>query len=291
MFIDIHGHAYLHDCPPQDGHTTFAKPEEVIRRYDELGIEKGVLLPLIGPETYLPQSNEEILEMCRLYPDRFIPFCNIDPRGILNSPDSPLEIWLNWYKEKGVKGIGELMPNLEFKDPRVLNLFSKAEEIGFPVIFDSCTSIPGRYGLCDDAGLPQLEYCLQKFPKLKILGHGPAFWSEIGELQEGDNRGGYISHPFEGEGAVPRLMRKYKNLLGDLSAGSGYSAMTRNPEYTPKFFMEFQDRLLFGTDICRADQDLPMGKLLIDLKEKGKISEEAFRKIAKDNAVKLLGLD
>ena len=81
MFIDIHAHAYLWPCPPQNGFVNFCNPEEVIAEYDKLNIKKGVLLPLIGPETYLPQSNEQILEICRRYPDRFIPFCNIDSAG------------------------------------------------------------------------------------------------------------------------------------------------------------------------------------------------------------------
>ena len=34
MFIDIHAHAYRADCPPADGHTKFATPDEVIKRYD-----------------------------------------------------------------------------------------------------------------------------------------------------------------------------------------------------------------------------------------------------------------
>ena len=81
MFIDVHAHAYLFDYPPQDGVTQFCTVEEVLKRYDELNIEKGVLLPLIGPETYIPQSNAEIAEICKRYPDRFIPFFNIDSRG------------------------------------------------------------------------------------------------------------------------------------------------------------------------------------------------------------------
>ena len=88
MFIDIHAHMYLYPCPPQDGRTQFCTPEQVLKRYDELGIDKGIILPLIGPEEYLPQSNQEVLEICRKYPDRFIPFCNIDPRGIHNSEQS-----------------------------------------------------------------------------------------------------------------------------------------------------------------------------------------------------------
>ena len=61
MFIDIHAHAYREGCPLADGITLFPTPAEVLRRYDEIGIEKGMLLPLIGPEVYLPQSNEDIL--------------------------------------------------------------------------------------------------------------------------------------------------------------------------------------------------------------------------------------
>ncbi|NQT85224.1 hypothetical protein HQ560_00575, partial [bacterium] len=54
MFIDVHAHAYRPECPLADGHTRFATMQEVIARYDELAIGKGCLLPLIGPEEYLP---------------------------------------------------------------------------------------------------------------------------------------------------------------------------------------------------------------------------------------------
>lgn len=290
MFIDIHAHAYLWPCPPQDGHTQFCTPEEVIARYDELGIEKGVLLPLIGPETYLPQSNEEILEICRRYPDRFIPFCNIDPRGIRNSPDTDFSLWLNWYKDHGFKGVGELMPNLPFSHPMVQNFFKQVEAIGFPLIFDISDRIGGRYGLYDDPGLPQLEGCLQKFPKLKILGHGPSFWAEMGKLETTETRGTYLYCPIKEEGAVPKLFRKYENMWGDLSAGSGYNALIRDPEYAAKFLNEFQDRLLYGTDICYATQQIKLPEFLLKLKKEKKISNTVFKKIARGNAIKLLDL-
>ena len=290
MFIDIHGHAYRKPGPPQDGRTIFPSPEEVLKRYDELEIDAGILLPLIGPETYLPQSNEDILEMSENSNGRFIPFCNIDPRGISNSPDAPLDIWLNYYKKAGCKGLGEVMPNLDFVDPRVLNLFKHAENIGFPVIFDSCDRIGGRYGLHDDPGLPQLEYCLQTFPRLKILGHGPAFWAEIAELKEPLSKNAYPNYPVEKEGAVPRLLRKYDNMYADLSAGSGFNAFSRDPEYAVKFINEFQDKLFYGTDICSFKQNIPMPGFLLDLKSKGKISKTVFDKVARENAIALLDL-
>ena len=288
MFIDIHAHAYLFDSPPQDGLITFCRAEEVLRRYDELGIEKGVLLPLIGPETYLPQSNQEILEICRRWPDRFVPFCNIDPRGIDNAVNTDFSVWIDWFKARGCRGVGEFMPNMYFRDPRVLNLLGQFEKAGLPVIFDDTVYVGRRYGLVDEPGLPQLEMILRSMPKLILLGHGPAFWSEMGVLETVADRGGYPRYPIRAEGAVPKLFRRYPNLWGDLSAGSGYNALTRDRAYGIKFLNEFQDRLCFGTDICYAKQDLPLAGFLLGLKAEGALSEETFEKIARGNARRLL---
>ncbi len=290
MFIDIHGHAYRKIGPKQDGRTHFATPEQLLARYDELGIERACLLPLIGPEVYLPESNEEILEICERWPDRFIPFCNIDPRVLTNSADAPLGYLLRYYKEQGCKGIGEVMPNLPFLDPLVQNLFRHTQEVGLPLIFDISTRIGGTYGLYDDAGLPQLEESLRRFPDLIILGHGPAFWAEMGTLDRPADRAGYPPYPIRDEGAVPRLFRRCPNLYGDLSAGSGYNALARDPEYAVRFLNEFPDRLLFGTDICAADQPVPQAEFLLGLRESGKISDGVFRKIARENAIRVLGL-
>lgn len=290
MFIDIHAHAYLFDSPPQDGVIQFCTAEDVIKRYDELGIEKGILLPLIGPETYLPQSNQEILEICRRYPDRFLPFFNIDPRGIDNSVFTDFSPWINWFKEHGCLGVGEFMPNMYFKDPRVLNIFKQFEAAGLPVIFDDTMYVGQRYGLVDDPGLPQLEMVLRRFPKLILFGHGPAFWSEMGKLETVADHCAYPAYPIKEEGAVPKLFRRYKNLWGDLSAGSGYNALARDVDYAVKFLNEFQDRLCFGTDICYAAQKLPLAGFLTELKDSGRISETVFEKIAKGNIKRLLNI-
>lgn len=290
MFIDIHCHAYLFDCPPQDGITQFCTPEEVLKRYDELGIAKGILLPLIGPEEYMPQSNQEILEICRRWPDRFIPFCNIDPRGIGNTEYADFTVWINWYKEHGCKGVGEFMPNMYFRDPHVWNIFGQFEKAGLPVIFDDTAYVGRSYGLVDDPGLPQLELTLKQFPKLILLGHGPAFWSEIGTLDTPADHHSYPNYPVRAEGVVPKLFRRYSNLWGDLSAGSGYNALARDVEYAVKFLNEFQDRLCFGTDICYATQPLPLAGFLTELKDAGRISMQVFEKIAHENAERLLNI-
>lgn len=292
MFIDLHGHAYRDPYPGTDGFSpVFSTPEQLLARYDELGVEKGALLPIVNPEVYLPQSNEEILSIARQYPDRFIPYCNIDPRAIANSSDAPLDYLLRHYKDQGCKGIGEVMPNLPFTHPLVWNLFGHAQSVGLPLTFDISARIGGTYGLYDDPGLPQLEASLQAFPDLVIVCHGPAFWAEIAELESPDDRAGYPSHPIRAEGAVAKLLRGYPNMRCDLSAFSGYNALARDPDYAVKFLNEFSDRLLFGLDICAHDQPTPIVALLTSMKATGQLSEPAFARIARENAIKLLGLE
>ena len=287
MFIDIHGHAYRKACPFPN---RFCLPEELLAAYDEIGIEKGVVLPLAGPEVYLPQSNDDIIEMAQKWPDRLIPFCNVDPRALRNSADAPFGDLLRYYRDQGVRGIGELMPNLPFLDPMVQNLFRHAQDVGFPVIFDITDRVGASYGLVDDPGLPQLETCLQRFPKLIILGHGPPFWAEIARLITPGDRVTYPKYPVHEEGVVPVLLRRYENMWGDLSAGSGFNALNRDHDYALRFLNEFQDKLVFGTDICVPAQRSPMATLLIKFRDEGKISREVFKKIARGNAVRLLGL-
>ena len=77
MFVDIHAHAYRKPVPFV---VQFPSVEELLKRYDECGIEMGCVLPVVNSEIYLPQANEDILEMAEQHPDRIIPFCNVDPR-------------------------------------------------------------------------------------------------------------------------------------------------------------------------------------------------------------------
>ena len=107
MFIDIHVHTRKRPGPPRlDGRQAYATPEYLIERYDKLGIEKAVCLVLVRMQHY-PTINQEIQEICEEYPDRFIPFCNVDPASDQFSRQ-PLGSPLRYYKEQGFKGIGEV---------------------------------------------------------------------------------------------------------------------------------------------------------------------------------------
>lgn len=301
MFIDIHAHAYR--IRPIDTPYTprFCDCAQLLQEYDKLKIDCGVLLPVVNPEIYFPQPVEDVLEMCSQYPDRLVPYCNVDPRCLTNSPNAPLDLVMHRYKEMGCKGVGEVMPNLSVMDPLVQNLFACAEKEQLPVVYDGSIQKNGDFGLYDDVGLPQLEYTLQSFPNLKLFGHGPVFWNEIARLDTVAERGVFMgwkgnqtvrlpSGSVTEEGTVPKLLRKYENLYGDLSDGTAYNALARDPEYGPRFVEEFRDKLFFGTDMCFPGMEVELDRLLLSWRESGKISETAFRKVAYENAEKLLGL-
>ena len=185
--------------------------------------------------------------------------------------------------------------------PMVQNLFASAEMVDMPIVFDGSDVKEGDFGLYDDPGLPQLEHTLQRFPKLKIFGHGPVFWAELFRLQTPGERG-YIFN-YQGtdqvgrrgnenvvEGVVPVLLRRYENLYCDLSDETPLQALSRNFEYTKKFFVEFQDRLYFGTDMCNKYSEYPHVKFINRLLADSIITKEIYDKVTHKNAEKLLGL-
>ena len=125
---------------------------------------------------------------------------------------------------------------------------------------------------------------------LVFLSHSQVFWAEIGTLASPEQRGGYPRGPVQ-EGRVVQLMREYPNLHGDLSAGSGYNAISRDPEFGYRFMEEFQDRLYFGTDIANVPQELPIVGYFARLRDERLISPDALEKISWRNTAQLLNLE
>jgi len=293
MFIDIHVHLSATPTPSRaEGKANYATPEYLIRRDNVLGIERTVILPTTNPECANQiQSNEEALAVVERFPDRFIPFCNVDPRMDTNDERADLDRIVGYYKAMGCRGCGEVCANLPFDDPRMEKLFGACERNGIPLTFHIAPRIGGCYGIYDEPGLPGLERALQKFPNLVFLGHSQPFWAEIAPLDKPEDRNSYPKGPVKRPGRIVELMRRYPNLHGDLSAGSGHNAVSRDEEFGLRFMEEFQDRLYFGTDICHPDTPTPLVGYLLRLRDEGKLSEAVFEKIAKRNAVRLLGLD
>lgn len=294
--IDVHVHAVLYpDIVPDckwGGRALSA--EEHLEYYEKIDIERGVLLPIVAPEGQLhPISCESAKIICEKYPDKFFWFCNVDPRFLANAETSDFKVILLHYKNLGAKGVGEITSNMHVDDPRVQKLMATCAELDMPVTFHIGPTEGGCYGLIDDLHLPKIEKLLQDYPDLKLIGHSQPFWMEMGTDVNLQNRNDCCPTTKVIEGRIPELMRKYPNLYGDLSAGSGSNALMRDEEYAVKFIEEFADRLMYGCDVCSKATDIHynFAAWLDKMVDEGKISIENYNKIVRENAIRILKLD
>ena len=278
--IDVHIHTSMWDIdlPPEK---RLPNPAEIKAKYKELGIDKGILSPLISPEhRFYIQTNEEAEYLSNKYSETFYWFCNIDPRMGFNSPDYDISEMLMYYKNKGALGVGELAAHLPIDDPLMDNLFYHLAECDMPAMFHMSNQKYKDYGIIDDTNLTLLEKVMDKYPKLKLVGHSAGFWSNF--APENAKKGT--------EGRTIELLRKFPNLYCDLSADSGFGAMTRNPELTFKIIEEFPHKFMFGTDICRPYQTSKLAGWLDEQYENGNISYENYYNICRGNAIKLYNI-
>ena len=197
MVIDIHAHVYRWPVlKKRNNGLPMMSAEEQVRRMDEKGIDKAVILPLTSAEVIgEPQSMGEVFDICRLYPGRFIPFCDFDVRRYdLDSVEAFRDV-LDQYVARGAKGVGELTSRVYWDDPRLWNLFTACEDLGLPVTFHTSPPEVVTYGLIDELGFPRFEKALQRFPSLRFFGHSASFWSEISGDLTADGKEGYPRTP------------------------------------------------------------------------------------------------
>ena len=293
--IDLHCHViqYPQYAPTSLYGQQILSVEQQLAVLDKLDTEIGVLLPCVSYESqWLLNTNESYKAIVDANPDRFMWFCNIDPRmGAYNSK-TDLSFFINHFKSLGAKGVGEITTPLYADDPMMDNLFYHCAQCDMPVLIHIAPQHGDTYGIVDDLGLPRFEKMLKKHSDMRLIGHSAAFWSEISDDLTQNMRNGYPTGKVS-EGRMPKLMREYGNLYADLSAGSGSNAMMRDPEYAAKFITEFQDRIYYGTDVCSVDSTFQykFDEFLKKLVEDKMISIEAYEKIIRKNAAKLLGIE
>lgn len=297
MIIDIHTH--IGDLrSPNSLHRKPVTIDNLVERLDEEDIDFAVLLPHpASPEALqfpnLNQPEPDIFSQIRAgqrYPNRIILFGNTDPRWGNNTSSTDFSYLFQQFAQMGCVGIGEITANLLFDDQRVVNLFRQCGEWQFPVTIHATGIGEGQYGLIDEVGFPHLENLLRQAHATIIIGHGPGFWAQISADATPNDLLGYPKGPVRQEGRLQHLLREYPNLYADISAGSGYNALTRDRDYGVRFLHEFQDKLLFGTDVCFADEEgrMPHLRYLRDLLLQGQIPQQVYDRITYQNALKVL---
>lgn len=234
--------------------------------------------------THAGATLDHILEARDRWPDRIVPgYCPCPFEG------DAAELFETAWKMHGVRVCGEWSYRMLLDDPRALQLFWKAGELGAPVVLHlDVPFLPDRdgnqvyqkhwYG----GGAEPLERTLKACPDTIIVGHAPGFWRYISG-DEPTATETYPSGPIQPGGVLHRLFDEYPNLWADLSAGSGLTAISRDVDHGRDFILKHQDRLMFGRD-DRGDklqQFLPT----LDL------PQEVMEKVLYKNALRLVPMD
>jgi hypothetical protein len=276
-YVDVHTHL------GQTWNSTAPLTAEALLRWmDSADIAQAVVLPLINPEaSSYPLTTDDVLTQTAPYRERLIPFCSIDPRTSYQGGQAGLLAMLTKYKEAGCRGFGEHKPGVPIDDPRNLSLYRACGEVGLPVLFHL-----DNQRNTDAPGLPGLEKALKEAPQTVFIGHGPGWWASISGNTTQQDLGGYPKGPVTPGGAIDRLMERYANLYGDLSAGSGAGAISRDLEFGRGFLIRRADRLMFGTDYLSPGQTVPQLELFAKIDLPADVQAKVFR----DNARRLFGL-
>jgi predicted TIM-barrel fold metal-dependent hydrolase len=150
---------------------------------------------------------------------------------------------------------GEWKFRVPFDDPRCLALFARAGKLKLPVVLhldvqylpDPATGAPVYQRAWYGGNVAALERALAACPDTIFIGHAPGFWREIsGDADTSPSQ--YPHTPVTPGGRLMPLFDRYPNLFADLSAGSGRTALARDPAHALQFLTRFADRLLFGRD-------------------------------------------
>lgn len=275
--IDIH----VHGIPEADllraNGTTYPLPHELRKMYDRLGIEYGILLPPgSAPEgTGDRMSQREARQLVENHPEVYRGwFCNLDPRQGGNGPDTDFVRYLEYYRSRGAVAMGEVTANVYLDDERMVNLLRCCEKTGMPVLFHF-GNMGHDYGVVDEEGFPRLRRIMKQMPNLKVIGHSPKFWADIRQVEQ--------------------MMEEFSNLYCEFSSISGGKAILSDPEFTWSFFAKFPNRIFYATDLHSPDnlEKYDIYQRVVDFLDEGektnRISEENYRKICRENALRLLG--
>jgi predicted TIM-barrel fold metal-dependent hydrolase len=267
--IDIHQHT----------HYSGRSDAELVAHQRTMGISMTVLLPA-GSKYGLAVDawgNDTVVALARQYPKEYVFFAN-------ELPDIPqTRAVLEKYLNMGAKGIGEQKFPVEADSSHIDKVAEIAHYYDVPVLLHFEF---GTYNL----GFERFHKVLERFPQVNFIGHAQTWWGNIDKNL--DPRVGYPKTPVMAGGLTDRWLSDYRNMYGDMSAGSGLNALLRDEEHARGFLKRHQDKLLYGSDCsdrdgqgekCSGSQQLAAIRRLAP-------DAAAVRKILYGNAARLLKL-
>jgi uncharacterized protein len=267
--IDIHQHTNYSGRSDAD----------LVRHQRTMGITRTVLLPA-GSKYGLAANaggNDTVVELAKQYPREFVYFAN-------ELPDIPeAEPVIRKYLKLGAIGIGEQKFPVAADSAHIEKIAALAKEFGVPVLLHFEHE---HYNL----GIDRFHRILEKYPTVSFIGHAQTWWGNIDRKH--DQTVMYPKTPVTPGGITDRYLTDYPNMYGDLSAGSGLNAVTRDEEHARDFLRRHENKLLFGSDCNDKDGvgDRCSGSKMIAALRRLSPSPTATRKFLHDNAARVLKL-
>jgi predicted TIM-barrel fold metal-dependent hydrolase len=188
------------------------------------------------------------------------------------------------YLRRGAVVIGEQKFGVDCDSPEMQKIFRLAEAHHVPVLMH------WQFDMYN-YGFERFYKMLEKYHRVNFIGHAQTWWANI-DRNNRDQSVMYPKGPVAAGGLTDRYLADYPNMYGDLSAGSGLNALTRDETFTRDFLVRHQDKLLFGSDCTDVDGSGPkcQGAQTIAAVRRLAANRTIERKLLYQNAKKLLRL-
>jgi len=240
--IDIHQHV---------GYS--GRSDEVLLAHQRaMGVRKTMLLPAGRPANTASTHNglSNGLQAQCLGNEFCYRFAKAHPKHYLfaacevpDLPDTTQEI--EKYLKLGGVAIAELKFGVECDSPEMQKLYELAAEHRVPVLMHWQHEMYNY-------GFERFYTMLEKYPKTTFIGHAQTWWANI-DKNHTDQSVLYPKGKVTPGGLTDRYLSDYPNMYGDLSAGSGLNAFTRDEDHAREFIRRHQDKLLYGSDCNDLD--------------------------------------
>jgi predicted TIM-barrel fold metal-dependent hydrolase len=186
------------------------------------------------------------------------------------------------YLKRGAAMIAEQKFGVECDSREMQKVYELAQAHGVPVLMHWQFKMYNH-------GFERFHTMLEKYPKVNFLGHAQTWWANI-DRNHHDQAVLYPKGPVTPGGLTDRYLSDYANMYGDLSAGSGNNALTRDEDFTRDFLTRHQDKLLFGSDCSDHDGAGPkcIGAQTIGVIRRLAASKAIERKLLFENARRVI---
>jgi predicted TIM-barrel fold metal-dependent hydrolase len=276
--IDIHQHIHYHE----------RTDEQLLVHQKEMGITTTILLPAGRPVNLASthngisnglQSEAGENSECYLFAKKHSKEFVFGSNNVPDLPDAIPEI--EKYLKLGAVVIGELKFGVECDSTEMQKIYQLAQAYNVPVLMH------WQYQMYN-YGFERFYKMLEKFPKVNFIGHAQTWQANI-DKEHKDQSVLYPKGAIKKGGLTETYLSNYPNMFGDLSAGSGLNALTRDEAFTGDFFNRHQDKLLFGSDCADAvgKGKACDGSQIIEAVRRLAPTKKVERKLLYENAKKL----